>query len=143
MNIQRLLDVFEDSEYIFLVFEPIKGKSLSELIDQDKKLSEFDAMRIFTQILDGLSYLHAKGIIHRELTPESIFLASAEDYSTVKISNLQFACFKTDCAMMKLRCGFPGYMAPEVLNLEFYDEKSDVFCLGLIFHAMYTKYFRL
>lgn len=66
-NILRLLDVYENEEYIFIVLPLIEGGSLFEKIVEYGCFYEDDAQYIIRQILQAVRYLHQCGIVHRDL----------------------------------------------------------------------------
>lgn len=83
--------------------------------------------------------MHSKGIMHRDLKPENlIFRKQGEwdcviaDYGLAEFSNLSHYLF--------VRCGTPGYVAPEVINIKDMNTKyspiCDIYSLGLIFHVL-------
>ena len=63
-----------------------------------------------------LDYLHNKGIIHRDLKPENLILASKENDYNLKIADFGLASFIAPGENLFLRCGSPGYVAPELLE---------------------------
>jgi len=88
-------------------------------------------------ILDALSYLHDHNIVHRDLKPENLILASKEDDCDVRIADFGLATF-CNGDPLTLRCGSPGYVAPELLNNEGYDKKADMFSVGAILYMILT-----
>ena len=90
-------------------------------------------------LLEGLAEMHAKNIMHRDLKPENLIFKSNSDLTLV-IADLGLGT-KTDVnKFMFVRCGTPGFVAPEVINIvDFdlkYDSVCDLFSLGLIFHIL-------
>ena len=66
--------------------------------------------------LEALSYLHEKGIVHRDLKPENLILASKENDHAIKIADFGLASIIERGELLHLRCGSPGYVAPELLD---------------------------
>jgi len=90
------------------------------------------------KFLDALKYLAANKIVHRDLKPENLILATKEDVSDLKIADFGFATPVEDGKSLFLRCGSPGYVAPELLDGSGYNESADVFSSGVIMYVMLT-----
>jgi serine/threonine protein kinase len=90
-------------------------------------------------ILKGLKEMHSKNIMHRDLKPENILLRSKERLECV-IADYGLAEFAESEEYLFMRCGTPGYVAPEIINLKDmkarYKPICDIFSLGLIFHIL-------
>jgi serine/threonine protein kinase len=85
-NIIRLIDVFENPEYIYIVLEYCSGGDLFQYLDRREfKISEDRARNIAHQIAAGLYYMHSYGIAHRDLKLENILMANDSDESELKI----------------------------------------------------------
>ena len=87
-------------------------------------------------LLLALDYLHTKGIIHRDLKPENLILASKENDYALKIADFGLASFISPAESLFLRCGSPGYVAPELLEDKGYSTKADIFSAGIILYVM-------
>ena len=89
-------------------------------------------------LLQGLKEMHAKNVMHRDLKPENILLRKSDDYDLV-IADFGLAEFSNADKYLFVRCGTPGYVAPEVINISDmstkYNPICDMFSLGLIFHS--------
>lgn len=68
-------------------------------------------------ILLGLEHMHSKSVIHRDLKPENIKLKYPGDIQSLKIIDFGLSTYSTVDMYSHPRCGTPGYMAPEVINL--------------------------
>lgn len=90
-------------------------------------------------LLEGIAEMHAKNIMHRDLKPENLLFKSP-DSCDVAIVDLGLATRADIPAYMFVRCGTPGFVAPEVINIKDlntrYDVVCDIFSLGLIFHIL-------
>ncbi|CAE7716603.1 CPK2 [Symbiodinium pilosum] len=154
-NILRLLEIFEDDKNLFLVTELCGAGDLWRLLqaNQDEfsasMISEEEAFEILKQVLNSVGYLHSRGIVHRDLKPGN-FLCCAPDSDAVdqknvagKIRIIKLADFGvSSCCHVKHRltrkCGTDGFMAPEILRHQPYDEKADIFSVGCILHWLLT-----
>jgi tRNA A-37 threonylcarbamoyl transferase component Bud32 len=132
----------------FLVMDLIEGKSLSDVIDEERVLEPERAIEIFAQACDGLQHAHSKGIIHRDLKPSNIMLIKGAN-SEERVKVLDFGIAKIlpqeGDDQMKLTqtgevFGSPLYMSPEQCMGKNVDQRSDVYAMGcLIYEAITGK----
>ncbi|KAJ3301523.1 hypothetical protein HDV03_000699 [Kappamyces sp. JEL0829] len=133
--IVELLEVIETEAYIGLIMEVATGGELFEYILSREYLSEREAGRIFAQLIDAVSYLHARGIIHRDLKLENVLL---DRNRNVKLIDFGFANTVNDHSqMLQTSCGSPCYAAPELVSEPNYNgELADIWSCGVILYAM-------
>jgi len=115
--------------------EHVDGVELFEHIKTMGKLTESQSAAIIRNIFKGLEKLHELHIVHRDLKPENIMLVKCENFEGIKIIDfgLSAICRK---GKLHIKCGSPGYVAPEMLNDEGYDCKADMFSAGVILYIM-------
>ena len=136
-NIVRLLDHFENAEYIFIVMEYIQGGCLeSYLVNNKFALSEKRIAKLVYQICQGIQYLHQYGIVHRDLKPQNIMMTSNDHNGNIKI--MDFGLSKIIGPKERVVDGFGtlGYVAPEVLVRTPYNKQIDVWSIGIIVYYM-------
>jgi serine/threonine protein kinase len=115
------------------------GGDLFEYILKNKKLSEYEACKIFSQIISGLEYIHKKGIAHRDMKPENILL---DYYKNVKIVDFGLSNLYKSGEMLKTSCGSLCYAAPEMILGARYDGcRADIWSCGVILYTMVCGYF--
>ena len=86
-----------------------------------------------TPLFDAVFYCHSLGIIHRDLKPENLLLDNRDlEKATIKISDFGLARFVTEETLATTTCGTPGYVAPEVLSLQPYDNRCDYWSLAVV-----------
>lgn len=90
------------------------------------------------QFLSALAYLAEKKIVHRDLKPENLILVSKGNDTLMQIADFGLASYmpETEGELLYLRCGSPGYVAPELLEDSGYDCRSDVFSAGVICYVL-------
>ena len=136
-NVVRLLDHFENAEYIFIVMEYIRGGSLADYMkDNNYNFSEKRAAELIYQIADGLKYLHKYGIIHRDLKPDNIMMTESSEKGQIKI--MDFGLSKILGKKEKSVDGFGTltFVSPEVLIRKPYNKEVDIWSVGVILYMM-------
>jgi serine/threonine protein kinase len=135
-NIVTIIDCLFQDDLIFVIMEYCSGGELFNHIVQHGRLREPDCRRIFSDIVNGISYIHARGIAHRDLKPENILL---NESGVAKVADLGLCKLTAPSKLMMTTCGSPIYAAPEVLSGQGYDGKmSDIWSLGVVLYVMAT-----
>lgn len=135
-RVLKLLELYEGENYIYCLCELYPGTDLLNAIVKKGSQPEPKALTIIMQILEALNYLHSKKIMHRDIKPENIIFKGTQENIDIGIVDLGFATLEEDYRKLFIRCGTPGYVAPEILNDKEYDCKVDVFSAGVIFYMM-------
>ena len=146
-NIVDIIDFGETaSGSVFIAMEFLDGKDLAGVIREAGALS-FDRCRyVVTQICRALGAAHAKGIIHRDMKPENVFLIEREgrpdfvkilDFGIAKISSLdnEGGARLTRTGMI---FGTPEYMSPEQARGDRPDHRVDIYAVGCILYEALT-----
>jgi len=136
-NIVGLIDLFQDSLNFYIITEYCEGGSLDKFIISQGKIEEGLARKVFLQVLEGLNHLHTKGISHRDIKAENVFIC---DNFTIKLGDFGFASGRDD--LLKTYCGTLTYCSPEVMNRIPYDgKKADMWSCGILLYTMVTGRF--
>ncbi|MDP1884443.1 MAG: serine/threonine-protein kinase [Candidatus Moranbacteria bacterium] len=148
----RYIDDFviedEAGKNFFLVMEYIDGKNLREILNENEKLKEEDAVILFKQILEGLDYLHNLrgdgediGIIHRDLKPENILVQNNGRIKIVDFGISKVIDFTSITSTGEV-FGTGPYMSPEqITDSKHIDKRSDLYTAGVILYEMLTGFF--
>lgn len=141
-NVLAIYDVGTDDPP-FLVTELLEGETLRARIDRGA-LSLKSLVDVAQQFLAGLSAAHARGLVHRDLKPDNIFITrdgvvKILDFGLAKtlapINTEQTTVVGTNTAFGVI-VGTVGYMAPEQLRAEPADQRSDIFAAGAVLFEM-------
>ena len=102
-------------------------------------MSETIIKKIIKSLLRSIFYIHSRGIMHRDLKPENIVFSSNDMAYETKIIDFGLATLIKEPEFLYKRCGTPGFVAPEIIKLkndQKYDEKCDIFSIGVIFYIL-------
>ncbi|CAD8085285.1 unnamed protein product [Paramecium sonneborni] len=124
----------EQNEIIFIMKYCQGGTLYNYLLKRNYQLDLDEIKLIMKKLLKGVEHMHKLGIIHRDLKLDNILFENENDIKSIKIIDFGFAVELG--YQNQIRCGTPGYMAPEILNQEDYDELIDIYSLGSIFHSL-------
>ena len=130
-------EIMEDRDNYYIVTEILEGGELFDRIIEVKKFNELNAAHILEQVLKAINYMHKKNLTHRDLKPENILLESKEmDKLDVKIADFGFSCIYDPEEGLDLVLGSPLYMAPEIIQNKVYNEKVDIWSIGVITYML-------
>lgn len=145
-HITRLLAVDNDGEHYFLVTELVRGTTVERLISEEGRLSETTAIDIAIQTAKALADLTAIDVLHRDVKPGNILLASNESAIgtfDVRLTDFGLARGLTQTGSMDITrtnslLGTPFYMSPEQFSdAKHVDCRSDIYSLGAtLFHML-------
>ena len=112
-NITKILEVFNDEDYMLIIMEYINGGNLFSFVKKRRKLSEKIAKFLFRQIILGIKYIHSQNIVHRDIKLENIII---DFNNTVKICDFGIGkVLRSNEELLYDKCGTPMYMAPEIV----------------------------
>uniref|UniRef100_A0A3P9H769 Serine/threonine-protein kinase n=1 Tax=Oryzias latipes TaxID=8090 RepID=A0A3P9H769_ORYLA len=136
LGIVNLECMFETPEKVFVVMEKLHGDMLEMILSSEKgRLPERLTKFLITQILLALRHLHFKNIVHCDLKPENVLLASADPFPQVKLCDFGFARIIGEKSFRRSVVGTPAYLAPEVLLNQGYNRSLDMWSVGVIMYV--------
>lgn len=142
-NIIRVEDLFRTKHKMYIVMKFMPNKCISDEIDKSGPYCESKAKLCFSEIANGIKYLHRHSVAHRDLKLDNILL---DENFNPKICDFGFSKFvsKEDKSGKLRKCdtfvGTPSYEPPEVINSLPYDAfKCDVWCLGVCLFVMLNQ----
>ena len=141
-NIVAVTDSGIEQGAPFLVMELLSGVDLARRL-RSGALPVALACRYALEALEGLAFVHAQGLVHRDIKPGNIFLESTAVGERIKLLDFGLARLVTpsdDAPVTRFGevLGTPVYMAPEQVSGEAADARTDVYAMGLVLYEMLT-----
>ncbi|CAD8069401.1 unnamed protein product [Paramecium sonneborni] len=137
-NIIKFHEVYQNRLNFYICMDYCKGGELVEWIPKRyKSFHEPHIQEIMKKIVSAVSYIHAQGIVHRDIKAENIMITSKKDDGEPKLIDFGLANKFDTSHLKRLKsfAGTPMYMAPEVIKGS-YDEKCDVWSLGVLLFTL-------
>jgi serine/threonine protein kinase/tetratricopeptide (TPR) repeat protein len=144
-NIAQVYDFDKDRDTDFIVMELVPGESLAQMLSNGP-LSEDQWLSIATQTLEGLAAAHAQGIIHHDLKPGNLQISPDGHVKILDFGLAQFIRRKgldietaTTITSAEGLSGTLAYISPEQLRDGTWDERSDIWSIGVVLYEMATS----
>ena len=136
-GIQHSLDPGGDRTRPYLVMEYIEGETLREHLARRGRLPIAEAVALVDQLADAMGYAHRQGVTHRDLKPENVLVTAdgrpvVTDFGIALMSGARRLTWR----WLTSQLGTPDYMAPEQVQGERGDARTDVYALGVILFEM-------
>ena len=140
--IARMLEVGSDQGHNFIAMEYVDGRSYTQIIEENEEgisLAQFFALML--PILDGVGYAHRNNMVHRDLKPENLKVTAGGqpkvlDFGLVKFLDKEPSSEDSFQTLAGMVVGSAGYMSPEQAEGLAFDERTDVFSLGIIMYEL-------
>jgi serine/threonine protein kinase len=141
-NIATLYDVLEDDARLLLVMEYVDGRTVKEMIDEGP-MPAGQALRVAAQVATGIGYAHDRGVIHCDLKPANIQVASdgiakVLDFGLARVKYAEADGSEKSLTGTGIMLGTPGYVAPERLLSGVLNASGDIYSIGVVLFEMVT-----
>jgi serine/threonine protein kinase len=129
---------------LYLVMEALEGEPLGARLERDKRIPWPEALMMIRGVLSGLQHAHNKGVVHRDIKPDNIFLALKDGELVVKILDFGIAKLYAgnadDPATTRagLTVGTPAYLSPEQAVGGAITPASDIYSTSIVLYEMLT-----
>ena len=139
-NIVIVYDLGEENKNPYLVMEYLDGEPLNKIIASRRELSLLQKLGIITKVCDALSYAHQRDVVHRDVKPANVLLlkngqVKLLDFGIARLGNSAYTQTETRKGQVM---GTMSYIAPEQLNEEIVDGRSDVYSTGVMLFELVT-----
>lgn len=133
-RIAAIYDYGEDEDLAYIVMELVNGKSLFHHLQNDARFGVKEIGELVRQLLDGLGYAHALGVVHRDIKPSNILI---NDDGRLKLTDFGIARIDSSTlTQVGEIMGSPGYMSPEQFLGTDIDARGDVYSVGVIAYEL-------
>lgn len=146
-NVVHFGEVFSTARATYMVMELATGGDLFDRIEAQGSFAEVDAVRVVKMVLEGVKYLHACGITHRDIKLDNLLFYHPGKDSKILIADFALAV-RPDRATKEgglmsssTPCGTPEYMAPEVLARRCYTCAVDLWSVGVVVYTVLSSTF--
>ncbi|MCR5824731.1 MAG: Stk1 family PASTA domain-containing Ser/Thr kinase [Lachnospiraceae bacterium] len=134
-NIVSVYDVGDDHGLHYIVMELVEGITLKKFIEKKGRLEVREAVGISIQIAQGMEAAHEHGIIHRDIKPQNNMISRD---GKVKVADFGIAKVVSSDTYTQNAVGSVHYLSPEQARGGYYDERSDIYSLGVTLYEMLT-----
>jgi predicted Ser/Thr protein kinase len=135
-NVVMVFDQGQDGDNTYMVMEFVEGRTLEQILDKEGPLTLELGLALAEQLCAGLSYAHARQIIHRDIKPDNVFVTPD---GHVKLGDFGLARVIRELSIQKTEVrGTPLYMAPEQIRGTDIDFRADIYSLGCTLYATFT-----
>jgi len=137
-NVIPVYEAGEAEEHLFIAMRYVEGLDLADLLAREPLLEPERAVRIVAQVAAALDAAHARGLVHRDVKPANVLIGEAEH---VYLTDFGLTKHASSDALTKtgLFVGSVDYAAPEQIQGEAMDARTDVYSLGCVLYQTLTK----
>jgi serine/threonine protein kinase len=137
--IQKGIDSGQFNATPYLVTRLISGESMRALVNAQAPMAAEPALALIIKIAAGLAHCHEHGIIHRDLKPENILITPEGDPVILDFGlALTRKAYRVTYANLSGAAGTPDYMAPEQIEGQRGDQRTDIYALGTMLYELLT-----
>ncbi|AET37943.1 aurora kinase Ecym_2194 [Eremothecium cymbalariae DBVPG len=132
-NLTQLYGYFHDEKRVYLVMEYLVNGELYKHLKGRNHFSDEVASYYVYQMAGALDYMHERNILHRDIKPENIIIGFN---NVIKLTDFGWSVINSKGFKRKTLCGTVDYLSPELIKSREYDEKVDVWALGVLTYEL-------
>ncbi len=137
-GIVPLITFAQDGDDRYLVMKYVEGRSLEQLIRQQRVLAATEALRILRETCLALDYAHSRGVVHRDIKPANVLVDQQGRVVVVDFGIARKLEGEKRLTQTGMLMGTPQYMAPEQIEGRPVDGRCDLYACGLLLFEMLT-----
>jgi len=136
-NIVKVVDFLEANETAYFIMDYEEGETLEDYLERNQTLNEQDILSIMMPILEGTKYVHSKGVLHRDIAPDNIYLKTNGMPMLIDFGAARNAIAQQSQVLSAI--AKDGYSPPEQYtpNTE-QNASTDIYALGAVMYRMIT-----
>ena len=137
-NVAKVLDLVVEGETLGIVMELVEGQDLRRYLRARGTLPPGHAVYLTGQLLQGLTAVHAAGIVHRDVKPENVLVSVAQGQVILKLTDFGVSRLSYGASLTKMTSliGTPEYMAPELADHDTATPAADLYSTGIVLYEM-------
>jgi eukaryotic-like serine/threonine-protein kinase len=135
-NIVPVFDWGEDEGTYFIVMELVDGTSLADMLRGGRTLTASHSATLMAQVAAALGYAHRNGVVHRDVKPGNILIASDGQVKVTDFGIAQAMSVEDQLAEEGSVMGTATYFSPEQAEGAAVDGRSDIYSLGVVLYEM-------
>ena len=121
---------------VYIAMERLHGRDLQQALAAGWQPTPLQAAQLVRRVADALAYAHARGVVHCDIKPANIFLCRRDKPKVLDFGIARVAHSSALSLLDGLVAGSPHYLAPEQLEGEPVDARTDIHALGVVFYEL-------
>jgi hypothetical protein len=137
-NVAKVLDLVVEGETLGIVMELVEGQDLRRYLRVHRTLPPAEAVYLVGQLLQGLTAVHAGGVVHRDVKPENVLISRIRGRVILKLTDFGVSRLSYGASLTKMTSliGTPEYMAPELADHDSATPATDLYSAGIVLYEM-------